>query len=569
MESILNALQVALICLEVLLIFNLVIVVHELGHFLAARWRGLVIDRFGIWFGKPIWKKRYNGVDYCLGWIPAGGYVALPQMASMETIEGKNNEEPKKLPPIKPVDKIIVAIAGPLFSILLAFVFAVIVMLVGKPVSMGDEQTIIGYVFPESPAANATCKEDSALKGLREGDKILEVDGKPVSRFNGMNDSVKWRIVRSEEDLIPFVVEREGRRLTFLSGFKQEERPKWLRSGMREVGIVPEQQPMVGAVKEGSAPEKAGFKPNDIIEKVNGHKVYSQFGLDDLFNEDTSQPNIVTIRRLDKGTNKYSTMELTMGPMHPLIEAVPKVPNSPAIKAGLEPGDLVVAVDGHPIYNVQSLIEYTKNGKGAEMVLTIQRKGQEQQIKVTPSVERLGENSSRTGYKMGIALGDGFEWDAIGETTLKHANPIEEIVGGVTTMVNTFSAILSPRSNIKLEHLGGPVQITRVYYLLLESKDGWRRALWFSILLNVNLAVMNMLPLPVLDGGHITLALLEMIRRRPINARFLEALQTSCALLLIGFMLYVTYFDVGDLNLFGGGKKPPFEFVERNGSAPP
>src|SRR5436309_12646392 len=109
-----------LILLEVLLLFNLLIFVHELGHFLAARWRGLKIDRFAIWFGKPIWQKEINGVTYCLGSIPAGGYVALPQMASMETIEGKTDARPEQLPPLGVMDKIIVAFAGPLFSFGLA-----------------------------------------------------------------------------------------------------------------------------------------------------------------------------------------------------------------------------------------------------------------------------------------------------------------------------------------------------------------------------------------------------------------------------------------------------------------
>jgi len=96
----------------VLLLFNLLIFVHELGHFLAARWRGLKIDRFAIWFGKPIWMTKINGVEYALGTIPAGGYVSLPQMATMEAIEGKGESAGKPLPPISALDKIIVAFAG-------------------------------------------------------------------------------------------------------------------------------------------------------------------------------------------------------------------------------------------------------------------------------------------------------------------------------------------------------------------------------------------------------------------------------------------------------------------------
>src|SRR5579864_3146148 len=128
-------LKYVLIFLEVLLLFNLLIFVHELGHFLAARWRGLKVDRFAIWFGKPIWKKRINGVEYALGTIPAGGYVSLPQMASMEAIEGKGESSGKPLPPISPLDKIIVAVAGPLFSFLLALGFGVLVTILGHPVN--------------------------------------------------------------------------------------------------------------------------------------------------------------------------------------------------------------------------------------------------------------------------------------------------------------------------------------------------------------------------------------------------------------------------------------------------
>ena len=103
-----------LVIFVVVIIFNIIIFVHELGHFLAARWRGLEVERFQIWFGKPIWKKTHNGVQYGLGWIPFGGFVALPQMAPMEAIEGENHSD-KPLPPAKPIDKIIVAFAGPLF----------------------------------------------------------------------------------------------------------------------------------------------------------------------------------------------------------------------------------------------------------------------------------------------------------------------------------------------------------------------------------------------------------------------------------------------------------------------
>src|SRR5205814_1126095 len=140
------------------LLFNLLIFVHELGHFLAGRWRGLKIDRFAIWFGKPIWKKKINGVEYALGWIPAGGYVALPQMATMESIEGKSEMPAEQLPNISALEKIFVAFAGRFFSFGLAIAFACVVWMVGRPVSESKTTTVIGYVTKDGPADKAGLK---------------------------------------------------------------------------------------------------------------------------------------------------------------------------------------------------------------------------------------------------------------------------------------------------------------------------------------------------------------------------------------------------------------------------
>ena len=246
-----SILKVIFIILEVLLLFNLLIFVHELGHFLAARWRGLKIDRFAIWFGKPIWKTKINGVEYALGTIPAGGYVSLPQMATMEAIEGKRDSSGQPLPPISVLDKIIVAFAGPLFSFLLALAFAVVVMVVGRPVSEAETTTIIGYVEKDSPADKA---------GLRPGDRVLEVDGKPVTKFGGMGDSVTWRLVRSEGYTVQVKVERGGKELVFNPAPSKEETKFWQRKSLRQIRIAPAISSIIAKVVPNSPAALAGLQ---------------------------------------------------------------------------------------------------------------------------------------------------------------------------------------------------------------------------------------------------------------------------------------------------------------------
>ena len=238
----------ALLILLVIMIFNLIIFVHELGHFWAAKWRGLKIDRFQIWFGKPIWSKTINGVQYGLGWIPAGGFVALPQMAPMEAIEGENREDGEPLPPISPLDKIIVAFAGPLFSFLLALGAAVILTVIGKPLDTVPTRTI-GWVQEGSPAKKA---------GLQRGDEILAVNSEEVEMWSGPLESVCMHIVTSRGDNIRFTIDRPGvGRMEVVSEFEIPETKWWQRKKTRQVGITPMSGPVeVGPLSADNAPAK-------------------------------------------------------------------------------------------------------------------------------------------------------------------------------------------------------------------------------------------------------------------------------------------------------------------------
>ena len=141
----------------------------------------------------------------------------------------------------------------------------------------------------------------------------------------------------------------------------------------------------------------------------------------------------------------------------------------------------------------------------------------------------------------------GIRWDTTGKISISHPNPIEQVYNSVTSTLKTIGAVASPKSDVKFQHLSGPVGIGNLLYRLFGSDYGWQLALWFSVILNVNLAIINMVPLPVLDGGHVLLAMIEGARRKPLNLRLLEIINTGCAMLIIGYMLYITFFDVQDL----------------------
>lgn len=465
-------LKILFIVIEVLVLFNLLIIVHELGHFLAARWRGMVVDRFGIWFGKPIWEKEFNGVKYCLGWIPAGGFVSLPQMAPMEAVEGQVLVDKDNLPPSSVMDRIIVAFAGPLFSFMLALFFACVIWQVGRPVYQADSTNRIGYVFPDSPAEKA---------GLKRGDTIVAVDGKPVARFGGIGtDSIKWRIISSEDETIKLTVERDGKQINCEATPKREKTGFGQRSGLRQIMIAPAHSYVVAEVLPHSPAEVAGLKANDILQKANGEELLHPTQLEEIIEAKGTNGVVLEVKR---GTNLISA---TVYPELPVVAA--------------------------------------------------------------PEEKKLSI---------------GAFWDSRGLQALDRPGPIEQVRASVGMMFSTFSALFSRKSGVGAQHLSGPVGILRIYYLLFQSEHGWRMAIWFSVIFNVNLALLNLLPFPVLDGGHILLALIETVRRKAMSLKVLQIVQTTCFVVLASYMLYITFYDVGSLAEKGRKENPIPQFAPK------
>ncbi len=462
--------------LEVVLLFNILIIVHELGHFLAAKWCGLKIEKFAIWMGKPLWSKKVDGVEYILGTIPAGGYVALPQMAPMEALEGKSEIPQDELPPASPGKKIIVAFAGPLFSFGLALFFGCIVWVVGKPVGYSEGTSVVGYVLQKYPAAQA---------GIRPGDIIESIDGHAVHRFYGNGDSVVWRIMTSTGDTIPIGIKRGDQEMTLditPARDPEHEHHWWQRSPRRMVGIAPAD----GAI---------------IIKKL--------------------------------------------------------LPDSPALVAGLKPKDQILQMNGQPLYSTQEIYGLLRDHPHDPINFQIVRDGNNMNVTVMPEKPIEPKIVPKDAPETDIGLD---ELDGEKNVTLVYPNPFVQVRESVDAVTGTISALFARHSNVGASQLSGPIGIMNIFFAVLSSENGWRLALWIAVLINVNLAMLNLLPLPVLDGGHIMLSIIEWIRRKSLSMRILEPLQTTCALLLIGYMVFITFFDIQDSAqmAFGSGGEIKF-----------
>ena len=436
----------------VLSLFNILIFFHELGHFLAARWRGLKVDRFQIWFGKPIFEIKKDGVSYSLGWIPAGGFVSLPQIAALE-----HSEDEENLDEASALDKIIVAAAGPLFSFLLAVFFACLVFFFGKPETI-IPSTQIGFVQKNSPAQKS---------GLQKGDFIVSVNGEKVNSFSGSLESLQGKIILSEKEKITFGVKRKGESKIreIISEFEIPQNSWFERKGFRQVGISP------------------------VIE----------FQISKIF------------------------------------------PFSPAEKANLKVGDKILEANGVFLYHLANLQAILNSlPENASIRLLIQREGKERRISLKPEKPLIPENHP-------ALLGVVFKTHIPTQTTLVYPPPTEQIQKSLETMWLTLSKVISPKSSINFSHLSGPVGIAKHQMRLLQNSYALQWSLWFLVVLNINLAVLNLIPFPVLDGGHIVISFVEGISRKKFARNFLINLQSLFALLLFGFLIYITIKDVGEI----------------------
>ena len=439
------------IVVVVILLFGITIFVHELGHFLAARWFGMVIDVFSIGFGPAIWKRKINGVLYKVGCIPVGGYVALPQMEPVVP-EGQGAAHPSehsepgqssdqravRLPPVAPGKKIIVALAGALGNVILAVILAFIVYWVGKPSTPAERCSVIGFVETNSIAYK---------KGIRTGDEIIAINGRTVDNWIGVHqENARFEevtlTIKKPEGIVSIRVPTEKNAL----GFRRVP-------GLSEVMMC-----NVGAVE----------------------------------------------------------------------------PDSSAAQAGIRIGDVIKKFDNVAVLSIDHLIFLVSSRTGRQVPICIERNGKSVELQVTPRLDpALGR--ARIGIQFDLLS---FDYDQV-----VHIPPGVQLRNHATAIFRVVRSLMTPKeAKATSRGLGGPFMI--IFMIVDMVRKSIIIALWFTCFLNVNLAILNLLPIPILDGGHILFSLWELITRRPVNPKIIVWLSHIFAGLLIGVILLLSGRDV-------------------------
>lgn len=550
--------------LFVLLFFGGSIFVHELGHFLAAKMRGLKVLRFSIGFGPAIfsWRGR-DGCDYMICLLPLGGYVALPQLADMGALEGGDPDDIKrcaKLPKASFTDKVVVSAAGAFFNVLLAALLALIVQWIGLPVSDSESSTTVGYVPKYITNIEGKKIESPAHKaGIKAGDKIIKIDGVKVADFMQIIERIAIGSGRTDDGTPKAKIEliRDGKTIN-LDVF-----PELIKTNIsagdkiRMIGISPSMKMVVASIMENSPAMRGGIKIGDVVASINDIELFSNLQLSEYLSkvevgksiklgvirdgqkvELNLTPQKVILTKslceltLPDGYGKISFMGISSPNSNIETIKVFEVDASYPKFEKIKPGDILYQICNKKIAKItqlNALINAGAGNTGGIMSFADSNINIKSVYFPAPSTSKMLEPQSK--MMLGYTLKN--------ITSVKHPSIIQQFSDSLERTYTSLASLLHPQSDVGISSLAGPVDIGRVIYKL--SLSDIALMLSFAVLLNINLAILNMLPIPVLDGGHIVIAFIEKIRGKPLPKSFFVGIQTVFSLLFLCLMGYVVY----------------------------
>lgn len=425
------------------------IIFHELGHYLVARWCGVKVLRFSVGMGRIVWSRRFgrDQTEWAISALPLGGYVKMLDARDPSTAPQDDSELHREFTRQNVWKRIAIIAAGPLANFLLAIVLLAGLFMVGV-----EEPGTRLRAMPEATAAWQA--------GLRGGDTVTAVNGEPVASW----PELRWEIVRAAVDKRDAQLQVRG------------------QGGGSYHATIP----------------------------------------------------AASVAKLDVDGDVLAALGMSLWRPKPVLGDV--MPDGPGARAGLQKGDLVTAVDGKPVEDGIALIEAVRASGGKTMNLSVQRGASVLVLPVTPARD---PSTGRGQLKVVVAQAP--------EMVTVTAGPLQALGQGVVRTWETAAMTVKMIGKmiigeVSLKNVTGPITIAD--YAGQTARIGAISYLQFIAFISISLGVMNLLPIPVLDGGHLLYYSLEVLTGRPLPERVGEIAQRAGVGLLFMLMALAVFNDL-------------------------
>lgn len=556
--------------LAFILLIGPLIFFHELGHLIAAKLVDVKCTRFSIGFGPPLARFRAGETEYCIAPIPLGGYVAMLGHGPQEDVPASEMDRALSSKPLWA--RYFVLFAGPAANLLLPivvyFFYSVITASQVTP-------PVVGTVVPDSAAEQA---------GLQQGDRIVAIDDRDVRSFREM----QRRVADAPGEELKIQIERDGKRIdraitpskVLVTDFTGRSHPIG-RMGILANSYVPQ----IGILDPESPAYVAGLRTGDVITLINGEPVRTIEELQQMLEVTSNTRVALTYLRpqqvrgelasylwyeshhasflAQKASQGDETGGTGLYPAQTFIRAVDR--GSPADLAGLSPGDRVLEVDGKRVLQWTTVLEaLTRSGK-EPLEFLVQSPGSEQPRTVT--VE-LTERTWKDIYKQEHTR----MWFGAEPYAKSRSPELEPVRGRFTYSLaqafrltaDDYSQLWSVLVRLTTTFEGAdPSSVIGLYHVAGIAYDqGPGRFLQMLALISINLGIVNLLPIPILDGGHILFFTIEGIRRRPLGQRAREIASAIGLVLILLLLLIATRNDIMRFWMTDDDAEPPAPPVE-------
>ena len=512
------------------LLLGLLIFIHELGHFLVARWFGVKVEVFSLGFGPKILKYKKGDTIYCISLLPLGGYVKMFGDSPLEELP--DSEKPKGFLYKKAGQKWLIAFGGPFMNLIFTFLAFFLLAFLGRPALPPE----LGDIEPDSKAWSL---------GFRSGDRILSVNEEAVSYYDELDKIINSHVGGK---LIFKARSKKGeiKSLQAVPSLKKNPNPfEWKKftgaiDGLSYVSIG-----LRAGVIYGSPAHKAGLRSFDEITQANNQKLRYWRDFKAFAERGGSNSFVLSFKRgSDIKKIKLKRLALSQLGIEPSFLYIDRLgPGSPADQAGLKKGDRLLAIDGKELQSWKQVLDAIQSSKGQALLLKYRRQGQEKETSLSPK-PLFVEGNIKKRFMLGIASGLSA---ALPEEIVRQRAALQSLAyaGQETWKWLGYTATMLIRliqGEFSLRSLGGPVMIGRAAHS--HFHQGFSPFLFIMALISLNLFFFNLLPIPMLDGGHLLFFTIEGILGRALPVKKLILAQQLGLAFLASFMGFVFFNDI-------------------------